>query len=583
MPEERTSRKGETYYVISTAELEGAAGWKYTHAGRKGRGACVMHGGDNPSAMEADFATGWVECHTRGCVGRIAEHPDTHAGRGPELTIGGHRLGRSKASSKRPAPPPKAKAKPAVTDPTTAANLLAELAGYRERLPSSPGAAYLEGRGFPVELATAYGIGWGGSMGRMAGRVVFPLADPVGRVTSATGRGIAPDADPKYYTLPADPYPKTLVNGGALQVAARERLPVYVCEGPMDALALLAGGITTAVAMLGTSGFRVEWLADVPLVVACFDDDDAGRKGRDELTFTAASMGVPVQVMPPDILQGMNDLADFWKARLALPPELVAHWDAAQFAAVAFEPEPGPNPDDDFAFTVVTDNFTGVTTGPEPQDVADDPRAADATPTQPVGGLPADDGEAAPRVLVADDWEDPDDGPAFVAELAVEREAMDRAADLRVPPDGVEQADWDAIAYGFLRARLQDDLLTSPRAAELCPSGDELRVAVAAYVAADNTVTGYAHLLEDLGNAYRNGPAWPRWRAVIVEANERRRHLMPDIPRCHACGGELVAGSTCRTCHPWNRPADVVGLELADFFDRLADAYLEGTERWWTD
>lgn len=342
MPEQYASKSGEAFYLVTQAELEAAPGWRHTHGGRKGRGACVMHGGDNVTAMEADFTTGDVSCHTRGCYGRIAEHPDTKAGKPSStarlLVNGRPATARRPPAATPPSPPPAAP--PREPNPADLAALRVKLAGFAARLPGSRGEQYLRERGFALDVATACGIGWCDT-GRMAGRVVFPLTDADGNATSATGRDTTGQDAPRYDTLPASAYPKTWFNGRAATLAAADGLPVYLCEGPLDALALLAGGITTALAVLGTSGVRFERLAraGVRRVVVCFDDDDAGAKGRADIAFgEAAALGVAVELMPAAILGGCDDLGEFWKAHGRLPDELLAHWQAAQ------EP-PTPTPD----------------------------------------------------------------------------------------------------------------------------------------------------------------------------------------------------------------------------------------------
>ena len=72
------TRDGREVWLVTRAALEGAPGWRFTHGGRRGRGACILHGGDNRQAMEADLETGWIRCRTRGCLGRLADHPDTY-------------------------------------------------------------------------------------------------------------------------------------------------------------------------------------------------------------------------------------------------------------------------------------------------------------------------------------------------------------------------------------------------------------------------------------------------------------------------------------------------------------------------
>lgn len=516
MPEQLTSKAGEIFFVVTTAELEAANGWRYTHGGRKGRGACVMHGGDNKTAMEADFDTGDVTCHTRGCYGRIAEHADTKAGKGngPRLILGGHRRapGRPAAS---PAPRPTPTQAP--PDARDMAALRDELTTYAAALAGSRGEQYLRERGFELDVATACGIGWGGASGRMAGRVVFPLTDRNGNTTSATGRDTTGKDDPRYYTLPSSKYPKTWFNGRAIADAVARGLPVYLCEGPLDALALVAGGITTAVAVLGTSGVRVEWLAGLRRVVVCFDDDDAGRKGKTELAFDAAALGVAVELMPPAILGDCNDLADFWKAHRRLPDDLLAHWQAAQAAPA--QPEPSPDVE---------------------------PAEAVEPPAQPA---------AAGRVLIATDDDLLDDDGAW------------RDDDL--PPPGITAAAW-AKVDGSYRFELRDGLFISPRADALCPADYRLQAAVAALWAARRGIVDYAHLAEDVKAANPVGDEQAFWRAVMMESHERRRRQRPEYPRCRACGAEVIADTPCRICRGWKRPESVVGLGMADLLDALA-------------
>jgi Toprim-like len=498
MPEELTSAKGETYFLVTRAELEAAPGWKGSHGGRKGRGACIMHGGDNVTAMEADFTTGDVRCRTRSCYGRIADHPDTKAGKDSapraRIVLGSHRPGPVKATPPTPAP------KPPATPPKAAdlANLRAALKGFAADLPDSPGERYLSSRGVALDLAQAYGIGWGGTGGtgivasKMAGRVVFPLTDAEGNVTSATGRDTTGKDSPKYDTLPAATYPTTWFNGGAIAVAAAEGLPVYLTEGPLDALALLAGGITTAVSVLGTSGVRVKWLAraGVRHVVACFDDDDAGRKGRAELAFAAAAIGVTVQMMPPAVLGECNDLGEFWQRHAVLPPELLAHWDAAQLADGHCEPP--------------------------------------ATP--------------------------PDDDPFPELEEQVQR-------------DDVPELDLPTIADVTPAADFTD-----ARARALCPAGLEAIVLHAVTIATSWRPLAFAHLSADIADAQLDERERSLWRAVLAEADARRRVEQPHAPRCRMCGAEQVPSlGHCRRCHGWARPPMVVGLEFATLQEHVAD------------
>ena len=47
--------------------------------------------------------------------------------------------------------------------------------------------------------------------------------------------------------------------------------PVFVCEGPFDALALMAAGYSRAVAIFGVNGWRWEWAQGVREIVLALD------------------------------------------------------------------------------------------------------------------------------------------------------------------------------------------------------------------------------------------------------------------------------------------------------------------------
>lgn len=116
------------------------------------------------------------------------------------------------------------------------------------------------------------------------GRLMFPITDTRGAVIAFGGRGLTPDAKPKY------------LNSGDTELfhkstvlyrykAAREALGsgegggLIVCEGYMDAIALAEAGFGQAVAPLGTAlteeQLQLIWKAG-PEPVMCFDGDRAG-------------------------------------------------------------------------------------------------------------------------------------------------------------------------------------------------------------------------------------------------------------------------------------------------------------------
>ncbi len=197
----------------------------------------------------------------------------------------------------------------------------AAAAFFEERLRSAEGAAaraYLDRRGLPSESWARHRLGFspadwrrtldhlkskgfaideiveaglavqkadGGSpYDRFRGRLMFPIADPHGRVIAFGGRALAPDDKPKYLNSSDT----TLFHKSTILYrykSAREALGhgegggLIVCEGYMDAIALAEAGFPTAVAPLGTAltddQLQLLWRAG-PEPILCFDGDRAG-------------------------------------------------------------------------------------------------------------------------------------------------------------------------------------------------------------------------------------------------------------------------------------------------------------------
>lgn len=121
---------------------------------------------------------------------------------------------------------------------------------------------------------------------RFRGRVIFPIEDSQGRVIAFGGRGMTPDAKPKYLNSSDTP----LFHKGKVLYRykrAREALGhgegggLIVCEGYMDVIALSEAGFGHAVAPLGTAltedQLGLLWRVG-PEPVLCFDGDAAGLR-----------------------------------------------------------------------------------------------------------------------------------------------------------------------------------------------------------------------------------------------------------------------------------------------------------------
>lgn len=188
--------------------------------------------------------------------------------------------------------------------------------------PGAPARAYLAERGIRPETIERFGLGYapgggdalarhlrasalslddagavglvmrraaGGVLDRFRDRLIFPIADPRGRVIAFGGRVLpgdpAPgDPPPKYLNSPESPLfhkGRTVYGLGLARDAIRRSGRVVVVEGYLDVLALAQAGIGEAVAPLGTA-LTAEQLGVLgrftERVIACFDGDAAGRR-----------------------------------------------------------------------------------------------------------------------------------------------------------------------------------------------------------------------------------------------------------------------------------------------------------------
>jgi DNA primase len=126
-------------------------------------------------------------------------------------------------------------------------------------------------------------------------RILFPITDGRGRVIAFGGRGMAPDAKPKYINTGETPlFSKggNLYNLPAARAAAIKAGTIILAEGYMDVIALVRAGFVHAVAPLGTAftedQLQMLWRA-APEPVLAFDGDNAGQSAA----LRAAHMALP--------------------------------------------------------------------------------------------------------------------------------------------------------------------------------------------------------------------------------------------------------------------------------------------------
>ena len=115
-------------------------------------------------------------------------------------------------------------------------------------------------------------------------RLMFPIADGRGRIIAFGGRGLNPDAKPKYINSgESSLFSKgfNLYNFHTARAAAIKSGTIILAEGYMDVIALVRAGFAHAVAPLGTAltSDQLELLwRTAPEPILAFDGDAAGLK-----------------------------------------------------------------------------------------------------------------------------------------------------------------------------------------------------------------------------------------------------------------------------------------------------------------
>jgi len=167
--------------------------------------------------------------------------------------------------------------------------------------------AALAGRGFAADTLVKAGLAVprtesDGVYDRFRGRIIFPISDVRGRVVGFGGR-VLDGGQPKYLNTPETPvFNKRHVLYGLdrAREAIRKTGQAIVVEGYMDLIALHAGGITNAVASLGTA-FTAEQARQLARhadrVYFAYDSDAAGQNATLRALATVRAMGLEVRVV----------------------------------------------------------------------------------------------------------------------------------------------------------------------------------------------------------------------------------------------------------------------------------------------
>ncbi len=275
--------------------------------GGKLRAFCPVHGGENQRSLEVDLTSGRFFCHRCECWGYMdwaRERYQEERGFERDAPKRPRRPQRPARVSSPPPPPPPVEP---VRD-----DLDELLARFQEALLGSWGQRYLELRGIPLTVARAHGIGyappkeWPGR-GWKGGRLVVSHTTPEGRAVNLYGRAVAKGDVPKQLKHDHLKGNKGWFNARAV---AEGEGTLYVCEAPLDALALIAAGYERTTAIFGTHGWRWEWIPqEVRRIVLATDADEGGEKAREKIGGEARMRGIEVAYLDAESYGGEKDAA----------------------------------------------------------------------------------------------------------------------------------------------------------------------------------------------------------------------------------------------------------------------------------
>ena len=136
-------------------------------------------------------------------------------------------------------------------------------------------------------------------------RLIFPIQDARGNIIAFSGRGLTPEAMPKYINTKETPvYIKGDTVFGLFQAkeSIKKEAKVILMEGEFDAISAFKEGITNAVAVKGTAltENQIRLLKRfAQKIVFCFDTDPAGTEAQRRSISLITKEGINASVVVP--------------------------------------------------------------------------------------------------------------------------------------------------------------------------------------------------------------------------------------------------------------------------------------------
>ena len=185
--------------------------------------------------------------------------------------------------------------------------------------PENPGAAYLASRGISVPTAVRKHVGYAenwisptsrahGYSGPGSARIIFPKGDRAYATRDIRPEAEIPESARKY--IKQNEGKGGLFGADVLLRSSSE--PVFITEGPMDALSIEEAG-EAALALCGTSG-QTELLKLLEdhgtshLLILALDNDAPGRAASNQLREKLEGQNIPCMVCTESLYLGTKDL-----------------------------------------------------------------------------------------------------------------------------------------------------------------------------------------------------------------------------------------------------------------------------------